>query len=267
MSAWVFNPFLISLTFSFPSVNNNLTSPWPPWNPSPASFTELLGHYCSAYSSVKPQAREIIISCCKMTFLLHDEASLLTIVLKAHISNAKVFEKLKMVNSLFFDSLMGLLPEVPPCCAGQSCSLVGCSSFLSFVVYLFVVFNPSVSGGGGESGAVCPSFDSDCIWHVSDYDWVAVKLRGAPLPHQYTLTLGILLAYLFIHAPLLTKQGKHMPVSAAICLLPLAGQPLLTNLCSYCQFVLCDERAPLLDCSPHTCLCIWLLLFLIEIFL
>lgn len=169
-----------------------------------------------------------------MSFLLHDEASLHTIVLKTHISNAKVFEKLKMVNSLFFDSLMGLLPEVPPCCAGQSCSLVGCSSFLSFVVYSFVVFNPSVSGGG-ESGAVCPSFDSDCLWN----DWVAVKLRGAHLPHQYILTVGMLVsisatAELLIHAPLLTKQGKHMPVSAAICLLPLAGQSLLTNLWSYC---------------------------------
>lgn len=49
-----------------------------------------------------------------MSFLLHDEAFFHTIVLKAHISNAKVFEKLKMVNSLFFGSLVGLLPEIPP---------------------------------------------------------------------------------------------------------------------------------------------------------
>lgn len=33
---------------------------------------------------------------------------------KAHASNAKVFEKLKMVKSLFSGPLMGLLPKVTP---------------------------------------------------------------------------------------------------------------------------------------------------------
>lgn len=118
--------------------------------------------------------------------------------------------------SVFFPGGLQLLPFICglPLCSLQSFSLrwwgVRCS--LPFVwVWLFMA----------------------CEWL-----WLSCcEARGAPLPHQYTLKLDTLVSVsamteLLFNAPLLTKQGKRVPVSAAMCLLPLAGQPLfLSSVC------------------------------------
>jgi hypothetical protein len=85
---------------------------------------------------LKPKAREIIISCFKVSFLLHDEASVHTV----RSNESPCFQ----CKSLFSGPLMALLPKVPPVPWW-----VAALSFFSLLVYPFaelLIFQSQVLG-------------------------------------------------------------------------------------------------------------------------